>query len=56
MLLPASLIAGALWQWRGPLPAFGLGALLALVAALGLWLFVPEPRPANGRDALSGAH
>ena len=56
MLLPASLLAGALWQWRGPLPAFGLGALLALVAALGLWLFVPEPDPARGRDALSGAH
>lgn len=56
MLLPASLLAGALWQWRGPLPAFGLGALLALVAALGLWLFVPEPEPTLGLGARSGAH
>jgi MFS family permease len=33
-LLPASLLAGALWQWKGPAAAFGTGAALAAVAAL----------------------
>ncbi|MHB8707371.1 MAG: MFS transporter [Desulfuromonadales bacterium] len=32
--LPASLLFGALWQWSGPLTAFGFGAALAAVAAL----------------------
>jgi MFS family permease len=31
--LPASLLFGALWQWFGPLAAFGCGAALAAVAA-----------------------
>ncbi|NJC87223.1 MAG: MFS transporter [Desulfuromonas sp.] len=32
--LPASLLFGALWQWSGPLTAFGCGAALAAVAAV----------------------
>ncbi len=32
--LPASLLFGALWQWSGPLAAFGCGAALAGVAAV----------------------
>ncbi len=51
MLLPASALAGALWEWRGAAWAFGLGALLALVAALGLFALVPEPRDARPQAA-----
>jgi MFS family permease len=32
--LPASLLFGLLWQWFGPLAAFGCGAALATVSAL----------------------
>jgi len=32
--LPASLLFGALWQWSGPLTAFGCGAVLAALAAV----------------------
>ena len=32
--LPASLLFGVLWQWYGPLAAFGCGAALAGVAAV----------------------
>lgn len=46
MLLPASALLGALWQWHGALTAFGTGAALALAASLGLWFGVPEPRAA----------
>lgn len=45
-LLPASLVTGWLWQAFGATAALGLGAALAGVAALGLLLLVPEPRPA----------
>ncbi len=45
MLLPASLLTGVLWQTYGAFTALGAGALTAAVAALGLWLLVPE-RPA----------
>lgn len=38
--LPASLLLGWLWQWAGPLAAFGLGAALALAAAAALILLV----------------
>ncbi len=44
MLLPASVLTGALWQRFGAGPALGVGATLAAVAACGLLLFVPEPR------------
>jgi MFS family permease len=45
-LLPASLLTGWLWQSFGAAAALGLGAALAAVAAAGLWLLVPEQRPA----------
>ena len=32
--LPASLLFGALWQWSGPVTAFGCGAVLAALAAV----------------------
>lgn len=40
--LPASLIAGGLWENGGPLMAFGFGAACAAVAAVVLTLFVNE--------------
>jgi MFS family permease len=46
MLLPASLLTGALWQAWGPLAALGTGAALAAVAAAALLLLVPERRAA----------
>jgi MFS family permease len=45
MLLPASLLTGVLWQGYGAAAALGAGALIAAVAALGLWFLVPEPAP-----------
>jgi hypothetical protein len=45
MLLPASLLTGVLWQTCGAATALGAGALIAAVAALGLWLLVPESAP-----------
>jgi MFS family permease len=41
MLLPASLLTGALWQSYGAATALGLGAVLAAAAAAGLTLAVP---------------
>jgi MFS family permease len=35
-LLPASLLAGGLWDWLGPAAPFGLGGITGLLAALGL--------------------
>lgn len=46
MLLPASLVTGAIWQAWGPAAALGLGAALAGVAAVALLVAVPE-RPAE---------
>jgi MFS family permease len=43
MLLPASLLTGLLWQAHGAAAALGAGALLAGLAALGMWRLVPEP-------------
>jgi MFS family permease len=40
--LPASLLFGALWQWFGPLAAFGCGAALAALAAVLLLTVVPS--------------
>jgi MFS family permease len=42
-LLPASLLTGLLWQRFGAPAALGTGAALAVAAALGLHLLVPEP-------------
>ena len=41
--LPASLLLGAIWTWRGPVVAFGFGATFAMLAmVLGL-LVLPRP-------------
>jgi len=45
--LPASLIFGALWDRKGPATAFGFGASMALLAALGITLVAPSPRETN---------
>ena len=42
MLLPASLLTGALWQAWGAAAALGLGAALAGAAAVALLLLVPD--------------
>jgi MFS family permease len=47
--LPASLLFGWLWQQFGAAAAFDLGAGLAGLAALLLWLLVPAPK--RGREA-----
>ncbi|MBN1418131.1 MAG: MFS transporter [Planctomycetes bacterium] len=44
LTLPASLIAGALWDALGPRAPFLAGAGLAFVAAIGLALWRPAPR------------
>jgi uncharacterized membrane protein len=44
-LLPASLIAGWLWDTVNPASTFYFGAALALVAAVGLLILVKEPMP-----------
>lgn len=38
----ASAIAGALWTWSGPPAVFLFGALMAVIAAVGLSLIVPR--------------
>jgi MFS family permease len=45
-VLPASLLMGALWNWRGPRTAFLVSALLGGAAALLLLMLVKAP--ANG--------
>ena len=54
--LPASLLFGALWAVFGPRAALGVGAGLALAAALGLLLFVRPPRrdPASPPATIPG--
>jgi len=39
--LPASLIFGAIWDWKGPATAFGFGAAMALLAAVGILIVAP---------------
>jgi MFS family permease len=46
--LPASLIFGALWDKAGPATAFGFGASLALLAALGIAVVAPTRKKRNG--------
>jgi MFS family permease len=41
--LPASLIMGFLWETMGLHAAFGFGALMAVLAAGGLWLLLRQP-------------
>ena len=45
--LPASLVFGYIWQQMGPKVAFGFGALLACLAGILLYLFIP-PTPSTG--------
>jgi MFS family permease len=42
-VLPASLLMGALWSWRGPALAFLVSAVLGATAALLLLLLVKQP-------------
>ncbi|MEA2121548.1 MAG: hypothetical protein EGMGGAKC_00869 [Dehalococcoides mccartyi] len=42
-LLPASLIAGILWDSIGSAAPFYFGAALALLAVIGLLVFIKEP-------------
>jgi MFS family permease len=44
-LLPASLIAGWLWEAISPASTFYFGAGLAFIAAIGMWALVKEERP-----------
>jgi len=46
--LPASLIFGLLWDKAGPATAFGFGATLALLAALGIAVVAPGRQKRNG--------
>jgi MFS family permease len=45
--LPASVLFGAVWDRYGSSVAFAFGAIMALVAAVGLWMVVPR-RPVAG--------
>lgn len=47
--LAASIVGGALWEWRGPQAAFAFGALLALAAAV---LIRPVVRAAGRGSSL----
>ncbi len=56
-LLPASLVAGLLWERVGPQAPFALGALLALAAALALATLLPPERGARPvREAGADSH
>lgn len=44
--LPASIVFGILWDRYGSPFAFSVGALLAVLAAVGM-MFVPKPRPSS---------
>jgi MFS family permease len=46
-VLPASLLMGAVWKWRGPTTAFLMSAALGGTAALLLLLLVRRPRPVS---------
>ena len=45
--LPSSLIFGALYQFAGPVVAFGWGAALALIAGILMWGVKDPKRQAN---------
>ncbi|MEO8433370.1 MAG: MFS transporter [Pyrinomonadaceae bacterium] len=49
-VLPASLLMGALWSWRGPATAFLVSAALGTVAALLLLTLVKTRVPSSGTD------
>jgi len=50
-LLPASLVAGVLWERVGPQAPFALGSLLALAAAIALAVLLPKAEPSVLRHA-----
>lgn len=50
--LPASIIFGFIWQKGGAEVAFGLGAVLACLAALLLYLFIPGKTAAQENHSL----
>ncbi len=51
--LPASLVAGTLWQTVGPTFAFLYGATMALVAVLIIGVLVKGGQPQSGQNATS---
>ncbi len=53
-LLPASVIAGLLWDRRGPVATFGMGAAFAALAAVLLITLLPAERERSDRHAHSG--
>jgi MFS family permease len=53
-VLPASLLMGALWDWRGPMTAFLVSACIGASAALLLILLVPSrPVERGGESGLA---
>lgn len=50
-LLPASLLAGWLWDAFNPEVPFYLGAALSFIAMLGVVFLIKEPRPASQKTA-----
>ncbi|HKP45267.1 MAG TPA: MFS transporter [Pyrinomonadaceae bacterium] len=53
-VLPASLLMGGLWNWRGPETAFIISALLGMMSAA-LLLVLVRTRPSAGERAISAA-
>lgn len=51
-LLPASIVAGALWDHVAPAAPFMLGSALALLAALGMTFFLPLHEELEDRHAV----
>lgn len=54
-VLPASLLMGAVWKWRGPQTAFLMSAILGGTAALLLLALVKPPKAASETQPLSSA-
>jgi MFS family permease len=52
-VLPASLLMGAVWDWRGPQTAFLLSAILGATAALLLMLLVKTPGSPQPLESLN---
>lgn len=50
-LLPASLVAGLLWERVGPAAPFAVGAALALAAAIAFAVLLPRARETSDRHA-----
>ncbi len=50
-VLPASVLMGAVWKWRGPTTAFLMSAVLGATAALLLSVLVQTKPPRSGNAA-----